>query len=251
MRINILCAMALFCAVYANAQKNTWMIYGGGTYDNQDYLQSQASINSGLYQTASPQTYETLLFNSGVGYSISDHFMVGLQGGYGRQEYLYIADNVYYFPPNGSSPYTTNLLEKQQETTWSAGVFARYNSWVSKRIYVYGQMFAGKYGISYKTIGIDYANTPRQYVSISPDIPDGNGITVSLFPAVGIEVFKGYGVHMDVGGISYTSYNTTTTASDLHHFNVTLGSQFSFGVHKIIGWKKYSAKPQATTPTGK
>jgi hypothetical protein len=66
-----------------------------------------------------------------------------------------------------------------------------------------------------------------------------------------MEVFKGYGIHMDLGGISYTSYKSGTTDADLHHFNVTLGSQFSFGIHKIIGWKKYSAKQQAATPGGK
>jgi hypothetical protein len=249
MRINILCAMALFCAVYANAQKNTWMVYGSGSYDTKDYMQSQAAMNSTPYQqSSSPLTLDALGGSAGVGFNISDHFMVGLQGGYSRQEQIYGGYN-YYAASTGYVNYYAE--DKYQQTNWTVGVFGRYTSWVTKRIFVYSQLYAGKYGVNYKWLGTESVYGPQAYTTASPEIPDGNGFVVNLFPAVGMEVFKGYGIHMDLGGISYTSYKSGTTDADLHHFNVTLGSQFSFGIHKIIGWKKYSAKQQAATPGGK
>ena len=249
MKNTLLCTAALALALTANAQKGTWMIYGSGSYDTKDYMQSQAAMNSPTYQrSTSPVTLDALGVSAGVGYSISDHFMVGLQGGYSRQEQVYGGYSSY----PASTGYVTYYTEdKYQQANWTVGVFGRYTSWVTKRIFVYSQLYAGKYGVNYKWLGTESVYGPQAYTMVSPEIPDGNGFVVNLFPAVGMEVFKGYGVHMDVGGISYTSYTSGTTGSDLHHFNVTLGSQFSFGIHKIIGWKKYSAKQQATTQAGK
>jgi hypothetical protein len=52
---------------------------------------------------------------------------------------------------------------------------------------------------------------------------------------------RGYGINVSLGGVNYTSYNSTGSTSDEKHINVTLGQQFSFGLHKILGWKKLNA----------
>ncbi len=68
---------------------------------------------------------------------------------------------------------------------------------------------------------------------------EGNGVVVDLSPVVGCNIFKGFGVHMDAGGINYNVFNTRT--NKISELNITLGQRFSFGLHKIIGWKKMQA----------
>jgi len=106
---------------------------------------------------------------------------------------------------------------------------------------VYTQLFAGKYGVNEE---IDYPTTAQvqPYTYVTPGLPDGNGFEVDLFPAIGVNIIQGFGAHMDIGGISYNTYNATDGQSpNMHHFNITFGQQFSVGIHKIIGWKKFNA----------
>lgn len=225
--------LLLLVNTHASAQQNTLMIYGNGSYDNMDYTPNG---NNGSY----PATSLSLIgwsANAGVGLVTSDHFMLGLQGGYGKQD---VAN--YYI-----SPYP--VYGTVRIANWNAGVFGRYTSSLSKRFFVYAQLFAGKTGVDSRVLPEGNGNVTPPYYSPAPSgMPDGNGVVVNLFPGAGMNLICGYGINVNIGGISYTSYNSTTSSSDLHHFNVTLGRQFIFGIHKILGWQKLNSTTPPTTP---
>lgn len=238
--------MLLLYCTGVRAQKNTWFLYGTGTYDNQKYTPNANSFysiyngNSGInyLYIANPFSLTSWAINPGLGYMVGNNLMVGIQGGFGKQENAIITSTYYY--NNGT--YTNAPSDyKQTTTTWQAGVFCRYTSSLSKRFYVYTQLFAGKYGSDDAIDRVGYIATPYNYYTVPPATHDGNGFVFNLSPAVGMNAFHGYGVNLSVGGLSYTTYNAIS-ASNLNHFNITLG-QFSFGIHKVIGWEKITAAP--------
>ena len=214
-------AMILLFSTAAIAQKNTWMIYGNAAYDNENYTNN--ANNPGVPGT--PVTLVSWNVSPGIGYQFSNHFMIGVEGGYGKQDGIEPSYPGFY----GSGKNTSAL--------WQAGLFGRYTSWLGKRFFVYTQLSATKYSVDV-TSGYSGSTIPYGYPN-NPEMPDGNGFMVTLFPAVGVNILQGFGVHIDIGGISYSTFNAFTTL-DQHHFNITLGRQFSFGIHKIIGWKKFN-----------
>ena len=159
------------------------MIYGDGNYHHATY--------SPVYQYESPTNLASWELNIGAGKMVSDHFMVGLQAGIGSSdvEELIIG------------PQTTNYVGVTGKT-WQAGAFCRYTSLMSKRFYTYTQLFAGGYGANYQTDNTSFFHAPS-YVPETPEFPNGSGFIINLFPAVGMNIKDGYGIHADIGGISY------------------------------------------------
>lgn len=221
----------LFAAA-ATAQEHTWMIFGGGGYDKVNYTEN-ATIYNGP-NGSDPLPLIGWAVNLGIGCQFSKHFMAGALGGYGRQD-----------GADSYAPYYNSATIKFTDKFWQAGVFGRYTSWLSKRFFFYTQLNAFKYAESWTQEQLS-ATTVQPYTYSYPATPDGNGFTVSLFPAIGATVWKGFGVNMDIGGIGYSVYHSFSAATR-HHFNVTLGQQFSFGIHKIIGWQKLNTKPEEGT----
>ncbi|PQJ10053.1 hypothetical protein CJD36_015250 [Flavipsychrobacter stenotrophus] len=58
-----------------------------------------------------------------------------------------------------------------------------------------------------------------------------------------MNIIHGFGVHMDIGGIQYTMASMIDNYGDYNRLRLTLGHQFHFGLHKIIGWQKLNDKP--------
>jgi len=228
----------IFFAAPSIAQTNTWMIYANGSYDKVSFTPSpQFAITA---QDA-PTYITSWNANTGIGYTVSNHIMVGLQGGYGSQQ---VPDNIRTIQGSNSG-YFANI---QALNSWQAGAFCRYTSSLAKRFYVYAQFYAAKYGQTNNSENT-FVPIPTGYATNPAIAPEGNGFIFNLFPAVGMNIVKGYGIHADIGGISYTTYNAISAAT-LHHFNVTLGQQFSFGIHKILGWKKRT-DPAPAVPESK
>ena len=228
--------ITLFFSVTATAQKNTWMIFGNGTYDNMAYSNNNGGAN---YYGAAPLSLTGWGANAGAGCMVSEHIMVGLQGGYNSQEEADQSD--YYF---NSYPYA--YYGKEKVSNWQAGAFCRYTTALGKRFFVYAQFFGGKYGVNYKDEPTTQGYTvPPYYTPVTPNLPDGNGFIFNLLPAVGMNIFHGYGINLSIGGISYSTYTSTTDPSTLHHLNVTLGREYTFGIHKVINWNKLTAPPTA------
>jgi hypothetical protein len=89
--------------VTSYAQKNSVLVYGSVNLD------AGKTTNSGI-----EQNYKSFYFSPGIGYQISDHSTVGMQG------------LVY----GGSSGF---------ETRWTAGVFYRYTEYLTPIFFVYLQ----------------------------------------------------------------------------------------------------------------
>ena len=123
--------------------------------------------------------------------------------------------------------------------SWDFGVYGRYTKWIGKHLFIYSQLSVTKYGndISRQFL-TDYYNLPVS--AGSPSGLDGNGWVVDLSPVIGVNIFRGYGLHMDIGGINYNQFNSET--NKIGELNITLGQRFTFGVQKIIGWKKNQLK---------
>jgi hypothetical protein len=84
----------------ANAQKNSFLVYGNGAVSHSSADAAFANTNS-----------TTWFINPGIGYQFSKHFTAGLQGGYNRQGYQ-----------------------------WSLGPFVRYTQPLNKIFSVFGQI---------------------------------------------------------------------------------------------------------------
>ena len=223
-------ATALFLLaspLVSHAQKDTWHIDAEGNVNNTTYTPS--TLGYGVSQAPLKLTNGRLYTR--IGYVISEHFMLGIQGGYGISHTLY-EDLLSQPPYPGIINYKT--------TTYQFGVFGRYTYWVTKRLYAYAHLSVEKFGVdNTQTDLTDYYNIP---VSVLPDIPlEGNGVNISLMPGVGFEIIRGFGVHLNVGNIGYEIFNNPYTKIGQLNFNI--GNSFTFGLQKVIGWKSMNSKP--------
>ena len=227
--------MAFFSTV-TSAQKNTWMMNISGEYDNKKY----SPVYSNYYTPATSTSLESWALNTGIGYLIGSHFMIGVDGGINSREDVaktMQAINSSY----GSAFYTAE--HKYKTTGWRLGLFCRYSTNIASRFFVYGQFYATKYGFDTKeeTYYTGNNNNAQPYTFSNPEMPSGRGFVVGILPVVGVNLFKGFGLHVDCGGIIYNSYRTSDAVysnCDLRNIKITFGQHFTFGIHKVFGWKK-------------
>ena len=218
-------ALALLAASNVFAQANTWIIDANGSVDNQQF--KPASGYGG-----DPISLTGWSANAAVGRHVSEHFVVGLQGGYGQQEQM----NYYSYSAANGTIYQQNKIRMSQ---WHFGVYGRLTYTITPWMFVYSQLSVSKYGRDYKTIDVTQNNYSYAFFTEQPNLPEGNGISISAFPAVGFNIIHGFGLHLDVGGINYEQFNAL--GDKYSHINVNFGQQFSIGIHKIIGWKRIVA----------
>ena len=166
--------------------------------------------------------------------------MIGVDGGINSRED--VSNTTQYINSSyGSTFYTEE--QKYKTTGWQLGLFCRYSTNTASRFFVYGQLYATKYGFdnNSETYYSGYNNNAQPYTFSNPVMPSGRGFVVGILPVVGVNLFKGFGLHVDCGGIIYNSYKTsepTYSNADLRRINITFGHHFSFGIHKVFGWKK-------------
>jgi hypothetical protein len=225
--------IALFTTTYSFAQKGSWVIDLGGSYD-------KAAIVSDTHNSVAAHPNFTLKnwsLDARVGYHFSNHILAGVQFGRGEQ------NNVYDYYTNNNNYDNIVITNK----SYKVGVYGRYTQWFGKHIFVYGQLSVLKYGNDVSSEYLTgYYNLPVS--SGAPSGIDGNGVIIDLSPVVGINLFRGYGLHVDVGGINYNILNSP--ANKINELNITLG-HFSFGVQKILGWKKHQLSDIKTEAVGK
>ena len=213
------CMFILLCGFKANAQKGTWIIDANGGLSNQHI--------GGSGPGYPPLSLSSGSFNIAVGRQLSNHFAVGIIGGIRTHQVL-------------QPDYNTNYdYVKLNINTWNIGVYGRYTYWLSKRFFLYSQLSASRYGNSVHEAEHVRGNFPIVYAPYGSNTPP-EGVAVNLVPALGVNIFKGFGLHVDLGGINYT--HATPNGYNYNNVNINFGQQFNFGLHKIIGWKKMSGK---------
>lgn len=212
----LLLASATITAVHA--QTHSWLVYGNAGYDR-----TTTDLNLGQ------ATSTNWAINPGIGYQFNDHLTVGVQGGYNRMSTTTPAFWVYPY----QYPYTYSSITSVNES-WTAGAFFRYTQWLGNIFFLYGQV-----NMSY----ISTSNSGNQYdlyynlpAGVYPQniVTSGNGFQAQLFPAVGVNIYKGFALNFSFGGINYTSLSPESSfgGGNSDHFNITLGQQINVGVSK-------------------
>lgn len=110
----------------ANAQKNTWLLYG-----NAGYASSTVDYGFSSYRSTAWGV------NPGVGYQFSNHITVGLQGGY-----------------NNMKTPMSDGLNREINKDWSAGAFWRYTHYVGNIFFIYNQLELSYVAGSVQTEGL-------------------------------------------------------------------------------------------------
>lgn len=205
-----LVAMALL--TNANAQKNSILVYGTASFGT-DKTEMGAATS----------TNNSCSINPGIGYQFSHKSTIGIQGGYGMMNTI-----------NSASFAGINFELQNKISEWQAGAFYRYTCNLNKIFSIFGQVNAGYFSgmTSQDTVGI---------IAVGKFEDTYNGFAVSAFPAIGVNVHKGWALNFAFGGIGFQTAtwdkaNMTNTA-----FDVTFGQQINVGISKNIfcGHKKH------------
>lgn len=228
--------LATFCAFAATAQKGTTIIDADGSYDRQ------------VFSPQSPypqQTLQNWSLNIAAGKQLGKHFSAGISAGIGDGQFMAYRKITI---PVASIPGLQWEAVKYSRLNIQLGLWSRYTYWINKRFFLYSQLSAGYQVQSTSKMSGVYAYYAP--ITSSPYAPSAEwpqaGITATLFPALGMNIIKGYGVHMNIGGITYTHAKVGDGSAIYSNINVNFGQQFRFGLHKIIGWKKMIAKPDTS-----
>ncbi|PQJ10055.1 hypothetical protein CJD36_015260 [Flavipsychrobacter stenotrophus] len=214
-------SVMLLSTVTSYAQKNTWIVDAGANVNHQT-IPSYSSGYPSLSLSGAG-------LNIAIGRQLSNHFAVGILGGYGSQQQLI-----------GDYSGISSHVYKATFNTWNIGVYGRYTYWLNKHLYLYSQLSATHHDYSVKSELLQY-NYPVVYQPYFTSGTQPDGLDVTLLPAVGVNLIKGYGIHADVGGLSYT--RTGGGGNAVNGVNLNIGQSFHFGLHKIIGWKKMNSTP--------
>ncbi len=175
----------------AFAQKGTMLIGGDLNYASQ---KTNFESGSGTYSSSA------FSFNPFVGYQ----FTSNLTGG-----------TIFSITSNG----TENNGNQDKQNVFSAGPFLRYSKSLSGLFIVYGQLQA-TFGSGKTTHSGNFSEeTKFSYADIS------------FFPAVFINVKKGFGLNFNIGGIEY-NYTKQDGYGNQKVFAITIGQTFSVGISK-------------------
>ena len=223
----------LLCALHANAQKKTWIVEMDGSIDHQDYSSNYSYMNQSSYETL-----ESWTVNVAVGKQFTDRFTAGIMISLGYEQYL---TTVLEFN-NPSYPILENV--KNSSGTYKMGLWGRRTYWLNDRIYVYAQVTADYQESNSNQLAGSYSySTPVVATLYNTPIPAAtNGLSVLLLPGVGVNLVHGFGCHMNLGGLNYTRLAVGDEGGHFNRIQLTIGKQFVFGLHKIIGWQKHGVK---------
>jgi hypothetical protein len=211
-----LALLAMASLTAANAQKGSILTYGDLTF-------ATSKDQVGPSSTFATRT-TTFGINPGVGYQLSHHSTLGVQGGYNIDRTL----NTIAIPTTTG---TANIDFENRTTTWGVGAFYRYTQPVGNVFFLYGQVNAGY-------ISTTYANDSIGGTSIVTLDTKYSGFAATFFPAVGVNVCKGMALNFSTGGIAFSTMkgdladaiNPRNTS-----FGFTFGRQFNIGVSRNIG----------------
>ena len=207
----------------ALAQSGRFVVEAGGAYNKRNI-----SNDSGTFYKPAALSYYNITVRAG--YRLSKNWIAGAVVAYGVKDYI---ESALMQTPGYTVYYTTKVTTTQRV----AGLFFRYTHTINPWIFIYGQTEVVTFSCKndegavqyYPTVGIpaDRYDIPQEYTATA----------IRIFPAIGLNVLKGWGIDLNVGGIAYqrTVFSNDNTIEGA--FSVTLGQQYSLGLHKFIGRK--------------
>lgn len=223
----LLSGLSILSLGAAMAQTGTFLIEANGTY-RQDKITSN---NYYSYQST-PVTIRDWDININAGYQLHKNIIAGINIGYGEKDYLNYYAGLY------------SSGQQNTATTFQLGAWGRYTYSINSWLFVYTQLGLTQYNVDVKdTKDFSYPPTaiPTEYYGTPTK---GNGIQLALYPAVGFNIIKGYGINVSVGSIGYDHFKEKAGISE-NRYNFTLGQEFRLGLHKFI----YSNKKDKKKPT--
>lgn len=211
----ILALLAVATVGTANAQKNTFLVYGN------------AGVNWGKTDMgAATGTNENTSWNitPGVGFQFNNHLTVGVQGGYMSDKSI---NNSISLAPAGVK--TTNVGRE-----WQAGAFFRYTQPLTGIFNMWTQLDLSY--ISGKNTSDVVTTSSLGVATAAPQVSDMyNGFQAMITPAIGVNVHKGWALNFGIGGLGFRSVSFDKAPTTMNNFMVTFGQQFNVGVSRNIG----------------
>ncbi|PZF72931.1 outer membrane beta-barrel protein [Taibaiella soli] len=164
--------------------------------------------NVGVQSVKNDDKSNTMNWNvtPGVGYQFTNHWTVGLSGGYGSKANK---------PDGGKWSGTKD---------WQIGAFGRYTQSLGSIFSVYGQLDAG------------YQNEHASADGKTVENSNLNGFYAQLTPAIAINVYKTLALNFNVGGLGYNSMKSEVSGSNpTNTFKLNFGQSLSIGLSKNFG----------------
>lgn len=202
----LLALLAIGGFASANAQKNTWLLYGNASY-------STSTVDYGSFD------YKSTAWgvNPGIGYQFSNHMTIGLQGGY-----------------NSMRTPTADGLNREINKDWSVGAFWRYTHYVGNIFFIYNQMELSYIAGSVQTEGLSNKST---YDGITGAWYPAIGAFVYKGLAMNFNIGG-------VGFASYSGNPASVNSPDMtgSNFAITFGRTVNIGISKNIGCRSHGRR---------
>jgi hypothetical protein len=142
----------------------------------------------------------------GIGYQFNTNWTAGLNLSYGQVKVT----------PDGA-PASTDM------NAYALGVFGRYTHTMGSTFYCFGQM------------DISYVNIKDNITTFT-----NSGPVINLWPALGINVGKGYALNFSLGGIGYSSMKWSYAGANADNkFVLNFGQTLMVGLSKNFACKMH------------
>jgi len=204
----ILALLAVSSFSAANAQANSWLLYGNASY-NQDKNKATPAPVGGVVGASTVAKDNSWEIAPGFGYQMNNHWTLGMNIGLGG---------------NTSNNIATDT--RVQDRNYAFGPFVRYTQWISKTFFLYGHMninvLSGKSTTTTGAIS-GATNTTSTEDSYS-------GFNPAVIPGIGMNIKNGFAVNISFGSLSYS--NVTTDFANKSSLN-TSSLGFNFGAQNF------------------
>ncbi len=194
-----------------------WLVYGDFGYN------TQTNDNTG---NSTKLVNTNWSVNPGLGYKLSEHFTVGVQGGI-----AFSHSKVSY---TGFSSYYENKTD-----SWTLGGFIRHNCCdLGKTFYCFSQLNASYVGLDAYP-NLNYLASSFN-TTTSDQITNGYGFQASWIPSLGIRLPHDYSLELNLGGIGYSYITQDHGNGTSSNMNVTFGQDIRIGVAKDFNFRRAS-----------
>lgn len=221
-------------AIYAQENKGKFMINGNGNFAKYKTHKDYGLGTNNSYDKTN-QTNGNVNLN--FGYFLSNHFAIGVSGGYSgqinKQEFV-----------NPSSP-NTNLYKSY---TYSAGIFARYNCMIKESKFGFLFQLNANYDFEKNHTKITYATNPNPSTDFGGKTV---GSTTALRPGVIYFINQKFSLETLLGSVYYqqavkTIENNETYKEKNSNFGLDLSmTSIYIGITYYFGGKKTESSKSA------
>lgn len=158
-----------------------------------------------LEKDSAENTHGQFEFSPGVGYQFNDHWTLGLA----------LSAKTSTTKPDGG--------ERTSHNNFRVGPFVRYTQPLGNIFSVFGQAGAG----------FQFGSTRFDGETI--DGSKHSGVYFNFFPAVGVNVYKGFALNFAFGGLDFGTDKYEDADNTSSNFNISFGQQFNVGISKNFG----------------